>query len=212
VGAERTVYLYEPPVAGPVPLVVVFDGTDYLRRARLNTIVDNLIAGKHIRPFAMAMVQNGGQARVLEYSCSEATLGFLTECVLPLAKREVDLVPPEVEPYGVIGASLGGLMALYTGLRLPKIFGKVLSQSGAFGMPEVGFAMMDLIRYAPRPPIRTWMEAGRFEWLLEGNRQMHGLLREKGYPVEFREFSGGHNYTAWRNDIHMGLEALFGYS
>ncbi len=212
VGAERTVHLYQPPVAGPVPLVVVFDGTDYLRRARLNTIVDNLIAGKHVRPFAMAMVQNGGQARVLEYSCSEPTLGFLTECVLPRAKRELDLVPPEIETYGVVGASLGGLMALYTGLRMPKIFGKVLSQSGAFGMPEDKFAMVDLIRYGPRPPVRTWMEAGRFEWLLEGNRQMHALLKEKGYPVEYREFSGGHNYTAWRNDIHVGLEALFGNS
>ena len=42
---------------------------------------------------------------------------------------------------------------------------------------------------------------GSLEWLLEGNRQMYALLKEKKYRVKYREFSGGHNFTAWRNDI-----------
>jgi enterochelin esterase-like enzyme len=209
-GAKRTVYLYQPPVKKPVPLIVVYDGPDYLRRAKLNVIVDNLIAEKHVRPFAMALVQNGGQARNLEYSCAESTLGFLFECVIPLAQEHLTLTPPGGEPYGVLGASLGGLMALYTGMRLPNVFGKVLSQSGAFDTPEYEFAVVDLVRYAPRPDIQVWMDFGRFEWLLEGNRQMYALLKEKNYQVKYHEFSGGHNYTAWRNDIWHGLEALFG--
>ena len=57
-GAKRIVYLYRPPVEAPVPLLFVYDGSAYLHRARLNIIVDNLIAEKRIRPFAMAMVQN----------------------------------------------------------------------------------------------------------------------------------------------------------
>ncbi len=85
-GALRNVYLYHPPVETPVPLLFVYDGYDYLHRARLNVILDNLIAEKRIRPIALAMVQNGGAARTIEYSCSESTLGFLMECVLPLAK------------------------------------------------------------------------------------------------------------------------------
>ena len=210
VGSNRSVYLYQPPVKGPVPLVVVYDGTDYLRRGKLNVIVDNLIAEKRVRPFALAMVQNGGQARSLEYSCAEPTLGFLTECLIPFAQDHLILTPPGGEPYGVLGASLGGLMALYTGMRLSKVFGKVLSQSGAFGTPEYEFAIVDLIRYAPRPDIQVWMDFGCLEWLLEGNRQMYALLKEKNYPVHYHEFSAGHNFTAWRNDIWHGLETLFG--
>jgi enterochelin esterase family protein len=209
VGASRTVYLYQPPVKAPVPLVVVYDGSDYLKRARLNIIVDNLIAEKHVRPFAMAMVQNGGPARSLEYSCSESMLGFVFDCVISLAQEHLTLIPPGGEPYGVLGASLGGVMAMYTGMRLPQIFGKVLSQSGAFILPEHQFVVVDLVRYAPRPKIDIWMDAGHYEWLLDSNRQMYALLKEKKYKANYHEFSGGHNFTSWRDDIWRGLEALF---
>jgi enterochelin esterase family protein len=208
-GTKRSVYLYQPPVKVPVPLVVVYDGADYLKRASLNIIVDNLIAAKRIRPFAMAMIQNGRAARTLEYACSESTLVFVHDCIIPLAQENLAITPPGEIPYGVLGASLGGLMAMYSGMRMPKIFGKVLSQSGAFIMPEYEFVVVDLVRYAPRAEIEIWMDAGSCEGLLDGNKQMHALLKEKKYKVKYHEYPGGHNYTSWRNDIWRGLEALF---
>jgi enterochelin esterase-like enzyme len=209
VGAKRTVYLYKPPVTAPVPLVIVYDGPDYLKRANLNTIVDNLIASKRVRPFAMALIQNGRQARSLEYSCSDSALGFVFDCVIPLAQEQLTLTPPGGEPYGVLGASLGASMAMYTGMRLPQVFGKVLCQSGVYIMPEHQFVVVDLVRYAPRPDISIWMDTGRYEWLLDNNRQMYDLLQEKKYNVKYHEYSGGHNFTSWRDDIWRGLEALF---
>lgn len=208
-GSQRTVYLYQPPVKEPVPLLIVYDGSDYLRRAKLNMIVDNLIARKRVRPFAMALINSGGQARNLEYSCSESTLELVSDIVVPLALENLHLLPPGKGAYGVAGASLGGLMALFTGLRLPKLFGKVLIQSGAFSFSEHESLVADLARYEPAPKINIWMEAGLYEWLLESNRQMVALLKKKSYNMEYREFSGGHNYTAWRNEIWRGLEYLF---
>ena len=41
---------------------------------RLHAIVDNLIAQRRIRPVALAMVENEGGARALEYLCSDATI------------------------------------------------------------------------------------------------------------------------------------------
>ena len=43
---QRDVYLYHPPVKEPVPLLIVYDGVDYLERAKLNIIVDNLDSRK----------------------------------------------------------------------------------------------------------------------------------------------------------------------
>jgi enterochelin esterase family protein len=209
VGTKRSVILYQPPVKQPVPLVVVFDGTDYLKRANLNIIADNLIAQKRVRPFAMAMIKDGGQARNVEYSCSDSTLGFISECVIPLAHEKLWLTPPGNRDYGLIGASMGGLMALYAGLRMPKMFGKVLCQSGAFIISEHEPVVIDLIKHIPAPKIEIWMDAGAYEWLLEGNRLIHALLKKSKYKVKYHEFSGGHNYTCWRNELARGLEALF---
>ncbi len=208
-GTKRAVYLYQPPVQSPVPLLVVYDGLDYYRRGKLNVIVDNLIAAKRIRPFAMAMVQDGGSARYIEYSCSDSTLAFISECIVPFAREKLDLTPPKAEPYGILGSSMGGLMALYSGIRLPQIFGKVISQSGTFSITEKEFVLADLLRYFPVPKIEAWLAVGRYETLLHANHQVYSLMKDRGYKVRYHEFPGGHNFTAWRDDISNGLVALF---
>jgi enterochelin esterase-like enzyme len=212
VGTSREVFLYQPPAPGPYPLMVVLDGTDYLRRASLPALLDHLILGKRMRPVAMALVASGGTARTLEYTCSEATLGFLQFKVLELAREHLPLVDERRTPgaHAVLGASLGGLMALYLGLRAPRLFGHVLSQSGAFAIPEHGdFVVFDLARAVRRPRLKVWMDCGCFERLIEGNRRMLPVLKEAGHRVRYREYSGGHNYPAWRDDLWRGLEWLF---
>ncbi|MBV6449296.1 MAG: hypothetical protein MHPDNHAH_00006 [Anaerolineales bacterium] len=208
---ERDVWLYKPPVKEAVPLLVVYDGYDYLNRGRLATIVDNLIADQRIRPIAMAFLQNGKTRRALEYACSDATLAWLDHEILPLARKKLNLLDIKENPgaYGVLGSSFGGLMALYTGLRMPEIFGNVLSQSAVFEMDGRDFAAVDLIRHKHAPNLNLWMDAGKLEWLLDDNRRVHALLQANEYNVSYREFSGGHNYTAWRDDLWRGLEALF---
>ncbi len=209
VGPQRSVILYQPPVKEPVPLMVVYDGVDFLKRANLNVIVDNLIAQKRVRPFAIAMIKDGGLARNLEYACSDSTIGFVLDCVIPLAKENLTLTPPGKGNYAIMGASMGGLMALYTGMRLPKLFGKVVSQSGAFMFSEPEPVVVDLVRHDGPADLDIWMDAGRYEPLLKNNRQLYALLTRKNYKAKYHEFSGGHNYSSWRNDIRLGLENLF---
>ncbi len=211
-GRSRAVRLYRPAADGPCPLLVVLDGQDYRPRGKLVPIVDNLIAQGRIRPLALALVDHGGGARGVEYACSDATLSFLLAHVLPLAEQALPLLDAGEQPgaYGILGASMGGLQALYAGLRAPQIFGHVLSQSGAFAFGEVEPVVFDLVRHGPVRPLRIWMNAGRYEWLLDGNRRLHELLVERGYAVTYREHNGGHNYTAWRNEVWRGLELLFG--
>jgi enterochelin esterase-like enzyme len=208
---QREVYLYRPPVKEPVPLLVVYDGTDYLERAKLNVIVDNLIHKRRIQPIAMAFVQNGGDRRTAEYSCSDATIMWLDNVVLPLARKHLKLLDVKTHrgAYGVMGASFGGLMALYTGLRMPETFGKVISQSGVFESEGRDFVAVDLIRSRQSQEIKTWMDIGHFDSLLEDNRRIQTVLYEHGYDVTYREFSGGHNYTCWRNEIPIALEKMF---
>jgi enterochelin esterase family protein len=213
-GKERTIHLYQPPVNQPAPLLLVWDGQDYLKRARLDVIVDNLIAQGRVQPLALALVDNGGQkTRHLEYSCSDATLGFVQSRVLPLATENLNLVDIHKNPgcYGVVGASMGGLMALYTGVRMPKIFGNVLSQSGAFSWAGLELVIFDLLAQGKKQPLNIWMDVGNYDipGLLESNRKMNSLLNDRGYLTMYREYPAGHNYPAWRDEIWMGLEYCY---
>ena len=213
-GGKRTVHLYQPPVKEATPLVVVWDGQDYLRRARLNVMVDHLIALGRMRPVALAMVEHGGAARMIEYACSEATLLFLLELVLPLAKQQLSLIDVAESPgaYGVLGASMGGLMALYTAARLPHIFGHALSQSGAFSFNGYDSVLLDLFSFGREFPVKVWMDVGIYDYqrIVASNRRLRDMLVERGVALEYREYNAGHNYPAWRDDMWRGLEYLYG--
>jgi enterochelin esterase family protein len=208
---EREIFFYRPPVNGPVPLLIVYDGQDYLQRGKLATMVDNLMADGRIQPLALAFLPNAGRWRSVEYACSDATILWLDQIILPLAREKLNLIDIDKQPgaFGVLGASLGGTMSLYTGLRMPDVFGRVISQSGAFMIESRNFAIVDLVRHGQAQGIEIWMDVGGLDTLLEDNRHMYRLLQEKEYNVAYREFSGGHNYTAWRDDLWRGLEAMF---
>ncbi|HEX6507377.1 MAG TPA: alpha/beta hydrolase-fold protein [Chloroflexota bacterium] len=211
VGDRRRVHLYRPATDYPCPLLLVFDGDQYLEHGRLVQIVDNLIAQERIRPINMALVDAGDRARFVEYCCSDATLRFLERFILPLAHEHLNVIE-DATVHGVLGASMGGLMALYAALRAPARFGLVLSQSGAFGFgPDAHFesVIYDVVRHASARPA-IWMDAGRYEGFVEMNCRMRDLLTERGYGVTYREYNGGHNYICWRNDVWRGIEALYG--
>ena len=101
---------------------------------------------------------------------------------------------------------------MYTGLRMPKTFGKIISQSGVFSFEGLDCSVVDLIRYAPRPNVKIWMDVGKLEELLEDNRRMVTILKQKGYNPAYRETGGAHNYTTWRNSLGEALIQMFGSS
>ena len=229
IGRRRRLWIHRPAgyQARDLPLLVVLDGNDYLR-ARMDRLNDALIAAGRMAPVVTAFVANAGRDRMVEYACSEMTLGFLVGFVLPTVQRELGIeVDDERDaaerraahgrsdgdvargPVTILGASAGGLMAMHAGLRLPGVFGQVIAQSGAWELDGHELVPFDLVRDGPVRPIRIWMDAGRYEWLFDGNERMAALLRERGYDVTYRRFSGGHNWTSWLEELVVALPAAF---
>ncbi len=211
---RRTVFLYKPHTDEPVPLICVFDGRDYLKRASLANVVDNLIAAGKIRPVALVMPDSGKSARMIEYFANDLTVGMMLDPMFEFARKHITLIDAADQPgiHGVLGASMGGLMALWSGIRVPHIFGHVIAQSSGvewdFGGTEM--PLVQLVRYKDKLPIKIWQDVGKYEWLLERNRRFHALLREKGYEVEYREFCAGHNFTAWADQLADALIYQYG--
>jgi enterochelin esterase-like enzyme len=207
-GGRRTARLYRPAHDGPYTLLLVLDGKDYFQRARVTTLVDNLIHQGTIPPLAIVFLDNARESRFAEYGCSEALVGFVAQELVPWVASQVSLVP-QMGSHCVLGSSLGGLAALWLGVRLPEIFGRVFSQAGGFALgftKELG--LTTILRLSERLPLRIYLDCGRFDPLLETNRMMKGLLEARGYDLHYREFNAGHNYPAWREDLAPGLEWL----
>ncbi|MCA9914250.1 MAG: esterase family protein, partial [Anaerolineae bacterium] len=210
---QRPIWLYQPPVNEAVPLLVVYDGRDYLERGKIAEIVDNLIAQKTIQPIAMLLIENAKDQRFNEYNQGEGLLFTLHDSLLPLAREHLNLLDIAEQPgaYGVLGASMGGLMALYTALRMPKTFGRVIAQAGAFfhDKPQLPMLITQMLKMQDAAPLKIWQDVGTFDFLLSENHAMHELLLEQGCDITYREHSSGHNYTAWRDQLPEALRTLF---
>ena len=85
-----------------------------------------------------------------------------------------------------MGASMGGLMARYSALRAPDIFGQVLCESGALG--PTTFIIVSVIYHSIRcglpPALRIWMDVGLHEWFLAPTGRWSHCCRNAGYNVE----------------------------
>lgn len=227
---DYPVWIYTPPGykkdSEAYGFLVMLDGWFYTNLMPAPTTLDNLLAEKRLPPLVAIMIGTlyHDDTRKRDYGCFPPFIDFLTKELLPWARQEVHLTN-DPSRAAIVGASRGGLMAAYIGLRLPNIFGNVLAQSGSFGWrPEEDHEQEWLARqYAanPKAPLRFYLEAGLFETdlfmvdgfsinLLASNRHMRDVLQAKGYPVHYREFSGGHSTVIYRGTLADGLLALFG--
>lgn len=215
IGNRRKVHLYQPPTQEPSPLIVALDGQDYLRRAKLPTLLDNLISAGKIPPLSVAMIENThvgkGSGRMSEYACSELTLLFILKRLVPFAQERLNLLDPNARAgaYGIMGASMGGLMSLFTALRAPGVFGTVISHAGAFELWDTDVAVYALAAQATLKP-RVWLDVGQMDWLLRANRKMHTALEGLDFETSYREYYAYHNWPAWRDVLPDALMWAFG--
>jgi enterochelin esterase-like enzyme len=112
-------------------------------------------------------------------------------------------------------------MASYLALRHPELFGNVIAQSASYWWAPQGTEGEWLAREVaamPRVPVRFYMEVGLYEVdrrngdapaQLTPNRHFRDVLRAKGYDVQYREFSGGHDYFSWRGTLSEALLHFF---
>jgi enterochelin esterase family protein len=215
IGNQRKVHLYQPPTHDPSALIVALDGQDYLRRVKLPTLLDNLYAEGKIPPLAVAMIESSragkGSGRMSEYACNELTLLLILRLVVPFAQERLNLLDLKRQPgaYGIMGASMGGLMSLFTALRAPGVFGTVISHAGAFELWDTEPPVFALAAHATIKP-RVWLDVGQMDWLLKANRKMHKALTRLGFETSYREYYAYHNWPAWRDVLPDALIWAFG--
>lgn len=217
----RKVIIYLPARYRPqrrYPLLVVHDGSDFLRFSQMQTVLDNLIHRLEIPPLVVAMVDPGD--RLHEYAASPAHARFLNEELVPRLEESYPLVGAP-EGRGLLGASFGAVASFATAWRKPRFYGKLLLLSGSFAFSDIGEhprgpafdPVVEFInRYRSRPrrvASKVFLSCGVHESLIYENRSFLPILQGTGMDVRYVEARDGHNWENWRDRLREGLSWTF---
>ncbi|HKW09050.1 MAG TPA: alpha/beta hydrolase-fold protein [Gemmatimonadaceae bacterium] len=226
----RRVWVYTPPnypdACGDVcPLIVAFDGEEYLSDIPLPGILDSLTAAKRIPPSVALLIDDGDAAeRLADLANQPKFVTYVADELMPWLHSRWRVTRDPARTI-VTGSSAGGLAAAYLAFQKPDLFGNVLSQSGAFWRGNAGSNdapyewLADQYKAAARKPIRFFLDVGAMETggavggaapsILTTNQHLRDVLREKGYAVEYFEVPNGvHAPETWKPRLPVGLSAL----
>ncbi|HET7441077.1 MAG TPA: alpha/beta hydrolase-fold protein [Terriglobales bacterium] len=242
---ERMLRVWLPPGyddAGNVqryPVLYLNDGQNLFDRATAYTgvewqadeTVDRLLREGVIPPIVMVGIDNAAADRVKEYVPYRM---FNPPVLRPLGRKYPEFLVDEVMPFvgqqyrvargaantGLGGSSLGGLIALFTAMVAPGVFGRLLVES-----PSLYMANRQVLREART--VREWperivvgvgtQETGRAEKdreIVEDVRNLERILQRAGLGegrlrVRIEE-GASHNEAAWAGRFGEALRFLFG--
>jgi enterochelin esterase-like enzyme len=185
---------------------------------------DYCIQAGLVQPLIIVGIYNAGKQRLGEYTPTRMPkLGggranryakFLLEEVRPFLLSNYRVLSG-AENTGIGGSSLGGLVSLYLGLRLPHVFGKIAALS-----PSVWWNQRVILRFADAAPVdplpRIWLDIGTREGgrIVEDVERFRDILITKGWrlgrDLQYQRVEGAeHNEAAWAQRVAPFLQFLF---
>lgn len=220
---RRRVTVYRPAATPTRDLgtLVVFDGHLAQHVLDLPALLDRLIAAGRIPPMVALFVHVEDATRNQELGTDPAYAHFIARELIPWARTTLGTTADPART-GLAGVSLGGLTATYIAFTAPDVFGRAISQSGSYwrhgprGEPEW---LTTQFATRPRADLRLYLDVGTRETMrgpagappqLDVCRRFHDVLQARGYPVDYREYVGGHDYVNWRRLLPEALVGLFG--
>lgn len=126
----------------------------------------------------------------------------------------------DVNDSGVVGSSMGGVIASYIALKYPHIFKKSASLSTAYWFYEEEFK--ELIETNDLSCVeKFYMDLGEFEgcgdeeidqWYLDSNDFIYDLLSKKVNDIKYLYFpTATHNEEQWRQRLPIFMNYLYGF-
>lgn len=229
-GNERTVRVLLPTdyltTARRYPVIYALDGQNLFE-------AKTAFGGRHWKvPESMSKlpkklqaivvgIDNAGAGRIAEYAPfrrgrqgggGEAHLHFIMGQVKPFMDATYRTLPQKATT-AIVGSSLGGLLALYAGLRFGEVFGRVgaLSPSLWFNPQVLQLAENPIAEPPKIYVVGSRTEAHHMEAILQ---KTYWALRKGGFPDERMRVAvrerGKHNEAFWGREFPKLHRWLFG--
>jgi enterochelin esterase-like enzyme len=224
VKALRQFFVYTPPgyekdTASKFPVLYLIHGfgdnhATWTQHGKANWILDNLIAQKKAKPMIVVMpdghpIAPGSGPRDQYGAANSAALEKeIMEDMISMIESTYR-VQANADNRAIAGLSMGGGHSLYTGFRHLDSFAWI----GAFSAGVPGQDQMaELFSNAESANQKLklfWIACGKSDFLIERNRQMDALLKEKGIRHSWIETEGDHSWPVWRRYLADFAPLLF---
>jgi len=209
--------VYTPNINLPLqqknyPTLYLTDGQWYITKGDIINILDREIESKRIPPMFVIFVDSRNplntkeNRRNTEFMCNEKYINFFVNELVPTVQHNFP-VSNSAKDRGIAGISFGGLNAACFGLLAAKHFGKIGMKSPANSQHLK--TITKLYKDLPVQPIRIFLSSGDKNDNLPAIKKFYKALLRKGYNVEFKKVSAGHNWRNWRALIDDMLQSLF---
>lgn len=191
------------------------DERGWSTQGKTDLILDNLIAEKKAKPMLIVMVDgnigNGGFSE----SSLKAFESELKECIIPFVEKEYR-VKADSKNRALAGLSMGGIQTLYTGVKNTQLFSYlgVFSSGWLPNLNGVAEAQYEFMKKNPdlinRNLKQFWISQGGKEDIAHRNCQiMLSKFNDMKIKYTYSEYSGGHTWPVWRNNLYNFAQLLF---
>lgn len=192
---------------------------------RIEQSLDHLVSTRQLDALIVVGVSSDGVDRTTQYSPwawdgastpeGEAYVAFLVDTLKPYIDRHYRTLSGR-DHTAIAGSSLGGLIALYAGLKHQETFSRVAALSPlltpqALGAPLVSYAL----QRGKSHPMRIYVDLGTSEQSFGPLDPLRGALRAAGFAKDELVFRfvahGEHRIDDWGHRFPEVLRWLYGH-
>jgi enterochelin esterase family protein len=206
---SRTVRVYLPPgyeqSSEHYPVVLVHDGLEYVSLAKMDNVLDYLIAHERIQPMIAVFVPPVNRTEEYAGNLMDEFTAFVVQELFPWLDARYRTLT-DAPNRATIGASNGGNIALWLGIQHPEVFGNIAAQSS-----NVISSISNRLQQDPQLALRFYLDLGTYDIsvLIPLVHNLVQILEQRSYEYRFIEYHEGHSWGNWRAHIDNALEMFF---